>query len=364
MTHDAQHSAARERRGVARSRPRRWGNWVGYAAAGWSLGYGVLGLHWARGGAGFPFGRDRDPDADAADSILAGVRAATAAPVIAALGLAGAPLALAMARAWGSGGARRVMLAAAGAIAGTLLVVIPDRRLIVLAAYAPILPLRDRFDWQLAGSPRHPTGATLVFRNGAVPWPVVNQLLLVAGGLLWAGAVIDSADRSDVHLSWNSPEAAARWSPWAVAIAVAAPLVFAATRWAWALGIPLGISAEFYREGQESGLWRVGGALATITAAGAALTLGLAQRWGEVFPGWVVGLAGKPVPPALAIAPATLASIAVTSAGLDCARVFFRSGIPEEGWGMIVPELLWPLWGLALGAAALAYAFRRRGCAT
>jgi len=61
----------------------RWLTWVGYAAAVWSLGYGVLGLRWARSGAGFPFGRERDPDADAAESILADVHRATAAPVIA-----------------------------------------------------------------------------------------------------------------------------------------------------------------------------------------------------------------------------------------------------------------------------------------
>jgi hypothetical protein len=74
----------------ARAAPRwwqRWPEWVGYAAATWSLIYGVLGLWWALGGAGFPFGSESDPDA--ALSVLEGVRAETGAPVIAALGLAG-----------------------------------------------------------------------------------------------------------------------------------------------------------------------------------------------------------------------------------------------------------------------------------
>ena len=56
----------------------RWPVWVGYAAAAWSLLYGVLGVFWSLGGEGFPFGRENDPQA--ALSILEGVRAATGAP--------------------------------------------------------------------------------------------------------------------------------------------------------------------------------------------------------------------------------------------------------------------------------------------
>jgi hypothetical protein len=96
-----------------------------------------------------------------------------------------------------------------------------------------------------------------------------------------------------------------------------------------------------------------------VTATGAMLTLGLTQQWGETFPAWVPGLAGRTVPPALAIAPASLISVAVTSAGLGYVRSFRRSGIPVEGWGMVVPGLLWPLWGAALGAATVAYYLRR-----
>ena len=51
------------------------------------------------------------------------------------------------------------------------------------------------------------------------------------------------------------------------------------------------------------------------------LTLGLVQRWGEVFPRWIPFLAGKRVPPALAIVPASLVSILVTTAGLMFVRL-------------------------------------------
>ena len=73
----------------------RWPGWVGYAAATWSLIYGALGLYWALGGTGFPFGTANDPEATS-ESILGGVQADTAAPLIAGLGLVGTVAALAM----------------------------------------------------------------------------------------------------------------------------------------------------------------------------------------------------------------------------------------------------------------------------
>jgi hypothetical protein len=44
---------------------------------------------------------------------------------------------------------------------------------------------------------------------------------------------------------------------------VLVPVVFALTRWAWALGVPLGVSEGFFREGQAIALVSV-----ILTAAG------------------------------------------------------------------------------------------------
>ena len=77
---------------------------------------------------------------------------------------------------------------------------------------------------------------------------------------------------------------------------MAAPVFYALTRYAWALGIPLGMSAEQLRQGQASGTWISGLFLATFGLVGAALMLGLVQRWGEVFPRWMLGLAGRGAP--------------------------------------------------------------------
>jgi hypothetical protein len=106
---------------------------------------------------------------------------------------------------------------------------------------------------------------------------------------------------------------------------------------------------------------------------GAVLMLGLVQRWGEVFPRWMIGLAGRRVPIALAVVPASLVSvllivggIAIWS-GLDQMVANWVAG-GAEGIGLVGelifqvgPTLLFPVWGLALAVATLGYYYRRRG---
>lgn len=131
--------------------------------------------------------------------------------------------------------------------------------------------------------------------------------------------------RTDAGGGWTALESAARWGRWATYVAVLVPLPYAAIRWAWALGFPLGISEEFLREGQEIGLGSAGAALSTVDLAGVVLTLGLIQRWGEVFPRWMVGVSGKRVPATMAIVPASLVSVMAGSSQLPC------RGLPR-GW--------------------------------
>lgn len=340
-----------------------WLEWAGYAALCWSLLYAALGLFWSLGGPGFPFGRGNDPQA--ALSILAGVRTETAAPVVAGLGLAGTAVAAAMLRGWGQGFPRLALLAFAWAAAATLVVLIPDYRLLMAAAYLPLFVLGAPFGW--------PPGNFF----DVITWPIMNQILCVIGGLCWAAAAVAYQRRTAANGcpacgrapddSWTTPAAAARWGRWATAVAILIPLAYAATRWAWALGIPLGISEAFLREGQAVGLWWAGAGLATVAVGGALLTLGLVQHWGEVFPRWIPGLGGRRVPPALAIVPAAIVAVLVTSAGLMFVRLTLSGAIGElfpyvgpENWAALAPEMLWPIWGVALAAATLAYYYRRR----
>jgi hypothetical protein len=152
-----------------------------------------------------------------------------------------------------------------------------------------------------------------------------------------------------------------------------APVFYALTRYAWALGFPLGMSAEELRRGQERGTWIAGLFLATFALVGAVLMLGLVQRWGEVFPRWMIGLAGRRVPIALAVVPASLVSVLLIVGGIaiwsgldQMVAVLVAGGAEDIGIiGEIVfqvgPTLLFPVWGLALAVAALGYYERRRG---
>jgi hypothetical protein len=173
--------------------------------------------------------------------------------------------------------------------------------------------------------------------------------------------------------AWNDPENTARWGRIAVYMAMVAPVFYALTRYAWALGIPLGITEEHLRWGQENGMWISGLFLANFGLLGAILMLGLVQRWGEVFPRWMIGLAGRRVPMALAVIPALLVSVLVIVGGIGIwsglaqtvAQMVARGAQNAEIIGAILivlgPTLLFPVWGLALAVAALGYYYRQRG---
>jgi hypothetical protein len=349
--------------------PARWPAWVGYAAAAWSLAYGLLGLYWTLGGAGFPFGMEHDPHA-AHVSILEHARRGAAAPLIAGLGLGGALLAVAMARGRARGVLSPILFGFAWTAAGALAVAIPDHRPLMALARAPIVLAGRPFGW--------PEGVSF-FGPGMFAWPVVNQIVLIGGGLLWAATApayrrrirgaCGTCGRTGAEAGWTSPAGAARWGRWAVAVAITIPVLYALTRWAWALGIPLGISRTMLREEARDtpDIWLAGALLASVAVGGALLTLGLVQRWGEVYPRWIPYLGGRPVPPRTAIIPASLVAVLVTTAGLHAIRAQVLGYYPEgaglggANWGATAPGLLWPLWGAALGATTYAYYLRRRG---
>ncbi|CAM5531945.1 hypothetical protein STENM223S_01139 [Streptomyces tendae] len=319
---------------------------VGWAAFLALLAYGLAHVYWALGGPGFPFGAE---DANPEYSAFEHVGRAQLAPWVAAGFLLSAGVALLLALP----GRRRVpvpvLLGATATAAAAVLGTLADFRILGNLAYVFML------------------------RFSAINWTVVNQVFAVVSvGLLVmsavtyqrrvTGACVDCG-RTGSGAGWTSPAAAARWGRKAACTAVAVPLVYASTRWAWALGYPLGISDEMWQEGKEDHLWLFGAALATMGALGSLLTLGLVQRWGEVFPRWMVGLRGRRVPLALAVVPASLVSVLVTTAGIMYIRLHFQGAFddPKHNWGATVPETIWPVWGVALAAATLAYYFRRRG---
>jgi len=322
-----------------------------------TAGYGTLALIWTVTGRGFPFGT-RDPGNGA--SPLRDLTPETGAPLFAGVLLLAALAALIMnGRSDLPRPARTALLGYVWVVVAALLILTPDSRVLTVAGYLPILIIGAPF-----GYPPVDYGDIFTPTLGNQVFCIVVGLVLGRAVLRWqfrtAGACVECG-RGEVPSRWAGPVAAARWGRWATWTAAAIPAAYAVVRLSWAVGIPLGISRDFLTEMQETGIGWAGAGLGAFALAGAVLTLGLVQRWGEVFPRWMIGLAGRRVPIKLATVPATVVAVFITSASVgflttDGFLTMFTGGLSLA----TAPMLLWPLWGVALAGAALAYHLRRR----
>lgn len=337
---------------------RGWPDRVGYLTAAWAAVYTTIALIWTVTGEGFPFGQG-DPNAV---GLLRRLPVDVGAPLFAAVFATITLLALLMSSGTRpTGGYRRLLLGAGWLIALTLLVVVPEADLLAVVGYAPLLLAGAPFGWPPD-----------VDYGQVFDWTLANYAFVVAGGFLLAATVLAwqrrthgacaRCGRGGRRGGWTRPAAVARWGRWAVAVAMAVPLMYAATRLAWVARIPLGVSGEFIDDLHATdGMPVAAAGLGTFAAVGAVLTLGLVRPWGERFPRWMVGLAGRRVPVTLAVVPATLISVLVTAAGLSLLTAEELYEAMGGGMWSLLPQLLWPVWGAALAAATLAYHLRRRG---
>nr|WP_051876847.1 hypothetical protein [Cellulosimicrobium sp. MM] len=340
------------------------GRWIAPAAAAWWTLGGVAALVVTLTGGTLAVGAANDLSFGA----LSGVPGATLTPWVAVLALVGAATAL---RAW-LGGRRGPVARADRALtvrrprsSRPACSPSPTRRSSPGSGYLPVTLVMAPFDPVIRAA----------FEDflGAGP---LTQLALLGGGALlvastWrfvrrgAGACASCGRRHDGHdPAWTTPAAAARWGRTAALVAAAIPTFYAVTRIAWVLGIPLGFSPDDVAQLAGDDGWVAALGLGGFALVGAVLTLGLFQRWGEVFPRWTVGLAGRRVPVGLAVVPATVVAVAVLPAGLSLIVLGFgesRLALTADSWGAVGPTLLWPVWSLALGAATYAYWLRRRG---
>jgi len=350
---------------------RDWQRWTPYAAVAWSLLYAALGVTWAVSGRGFPF----DPEAmsDGMGPLLGRFGPGAAWSVVVLAGIPATAVGAAMLRGVRGRALRPLLITAGALLAGSLLLLMTGLNLLVKFGYIPgvILGL-------VTAEKSQP------YLAAWAQWATIHQLLCLIGGFLWLGATVCYARRSvgaclycgrrDGLEGWTSPNQAARWGRIAVYVAMVAPIFYAFTRYAWALGFPLGMSEEYLRRGQTSGMWISGLFLATFGLVGAILMLGLVRHWGEVFPRWMIGLAGRRVPIALAVTPAALASVLLIAGGIGIwsgldqmvanAAVAGEEAVGSIGEVIIFqlgPTLLFPVWGMALAVATLGYYYRRRG---
>jgi len=350
---------------------RDWQHWAPYAAVAWSLIYAALGIAWVVGAGGFPYAPGSVPND--MGPLIGRFGAGVAWTAVLLAGIPAAVLGVAMLRGVGGKALRPLLITAGALLTGMLLLLMIGLDLLVLLGYIPYTLVSLVTHAELGRK----------YLEGLTQWSTVQQVLCLVGGFLWLAATVCYGRRSggaclycgrrDGLEGWQRPDRAARWGRIAVYAAMVVPGFYAITRLAWALGIPLGMSAAYLRRGQESGMWISGLFLALFGLAGAVLILGLVQRWGEVFPRWMIGLAGRRVPIALAVIPASLVAVLLVVGGL-----VIWSGLPQmaanlaaggaEGMEIIReitfqigPTLLFPAWGVALAVATLAYYYRRRG---
>lgn len=343
---------------------RGWQRCVVTATPVWSLGYAALGISWLLRGRGFPYPAPTPPGE--IGPLIAQLGPSLAWIIVLLAGLPAAGLGLAMRYPARSRALRPAFILAGGLLSAVLLLLMTDLNLLTTLAYLPIATFK-----LLAGDE---FGRRFFSGLGSSTLPL--QLACLAGGFLWLAATVTYSRRSGAAClacgrraepeTWTSPARAARWGRIAVYLAMLVPVFYAITRFAWALGIPLGMSVEQLRAGQAAGTWISGLSLAIVGLVGAALMLGLVQRWGEVFPRWIPGLGGRPVPIALAVVPAALMSVLFSVGGLAIAAnyTWMASAAAATGQNMEIvvgPVALFLLWGLALAVATLGYYYRRRG---
>lgn len=267
---------------------------------------------------------------------------------------------------WGRSTARgpRVTTLAGTAVVLLAAVLLVDATVLAGLGYLPALLVMSFFSAEVRASLDHYVAPDFLFQAAVLCGAVLLTVAAVRSTRRSLAACERCGRRHDgADPTWTTPASAARWGRGAALVAAAIPAFYGVTRIAWALGIPLGFS----RQEVESmrGLDLIGPiGLGAFALLGAVLTLGLYQRWGAVFPRWMLGLAGRRVPVGLAVVPATVVAVAVLPAGISMIGIGLQEGLlglDAETWGAVGPAFLWPLWSLALGAATYAYWLRRRG---
>ena len=288
-------------------RIREWQSWAPYAAVAWSVVYAALGAYWAVTGSGFPYAPG--PGSDVMGPVAGRFGPGVAWAVVVAAGFQPRP--------WerrccaGCACSRPLFIAAGGLIAGALLLLMTDVSLLILLGYTPY------------GVVGLLTGAEIgqLYLKALIQWTILHQLLCLIGGFLWLAATVSYARRSgDACLScgrrdgpegWTSPDSAARWGRIAVYVAMVVPVFYALTRYAYGAGHSAGDQRGVPAPRAGARMWTAGPSWRPSAWSGAVLTLGLVQHWGEMFPRWMIGLAGRRVPIALAVVPASIVSVLI-----------------------------------------------------
>jgi len=175
--------------------------------------------------------------------------------------------------------------------------------------------------------------------------------------------VIDSST-TETEPAVPRPPRAARIG--AYASALSATVGFIPLHLTWALGIPLFADEQLFRPWYDSGGGVYLYTLNVLAVLPAVLSLALVMPWGLVFPGWVPGLAGRPVPRLFPVISGyglaallllyTMYAAVLGAVQMNAPNPIFSPWIILYG----VPQFL--IWAVGLWAATRSYAQRTRRC--
>lgn len=178
---------------------------------------------------------------------------------------------------------------------------------------------------------------------------LILSLLLLVTGALWAAVGAQAL---------SGTAAAERATAWVLRhrtaitiVAATGPLPYALVRLTWLtpwpqLGFDIDLSARVWGLTLSSGAW-----------LGVVLTLGLIRPWGEVFPRWMPGLAGRRVPVAAAAVPGGLVAATLIFSTVPMLVMFSDQTLGQAVLGAIVFPCWY--WGPALALAVWGYVAHR-----
>lgn len=339
----------------------RTAGWAAQVARAWSIYVAVMGVFWAAGGAGYPFG-DGDPQGFDSGSVLTGMDASVGGPVLAAVGHVGLGLVSALERDPRTAGRRGALIAAGWAYAGALVAVCLDGRALMLLPPLGLFPVK----WADAD------------------WPTVFQTVVPVAAGAFAVATVAMARRTADRSPAGLRRAAARSRAWdrvgrvATYVAMVCPLPYAIIRVCWSRGWAVGAPAPFVEHilrTQPANVW-IEPVLAGFALTGVVLTSGLLARWGRVLPAWVPLVGGRRVPVwfPLVLGGSVVVGMWSWSRGMLLGRlgVELPRRLSEiQAWGTSVDGgeywgadglawVLFPLWAVSLAVALVGYYHRRR----
>ncbi|MEU4364329.1 hypothetical protein [Promicromonospora sp. NPDC023987] len=179
---------------------------------------------------------------------------------------------------------------------------------------------------------------------------ILVTLLILTLGTLWAtvGAqALSGMSAMDRATAW-----VVRHRRAITIVAATGPLPYALIRLTWLtpwpqLGFDMDMSTRIWGLALSSGAW-----------LGVFLTLGLIRPWGEVFPRWMPGLAGRRVPITAAAVPGGLIAVTLIFSVIP----MFLLGRGQSVGDQILGAIAFPCWywGPALALAVWGYVAHRR----